>query len=352
MLLDTEAMRFPMRDRTVWILRVASIALLAVGIGTVEAGQPRQAVPHGGGGGAPRASAPVRGAPHGTAAAPRGHVPPGGTANGVAHYGYGYGYGYGNGYGYPYYGYGYPYYGYGYGSGWWGYPCWGVGWYGGWGWPYYGWDYAPAYVPYDGAYVVALPALDPHTPATLLTKFDPSNAEILVDGVSVGFAKDYNGRWDSLTIPPGRHAITFRSAGYTTTVIDLDASPGARYVFGDDLVKGEGQVTRSIPAAPPVAPASAQAERAPEGAAAPPASSSVARGRLKVQAQPEDAAVYLDGEYLGLAGELARLHGAIAVATGSHRIEIVRPGFVSAVETIDVTATDPAVVQLTLARTP
>jgi hypothetical protein len=73
---------------------------------------------------------------------------------------------------------------------------------------------------------------------------------------------------------------------------------------------------------------------------------------LKVQAHPEDAAFYLDGEYLGLAGELARLHGSIAVATGPHRLDIVRPGFVSAVEMIDVAGAEPAVIQLTLARAP
>ena len=37
--------------------------------------------------------------------------------------------------------------------------------------------------------------------------------------------------------------------------------------------------------------------------------------------------VYLDGDFLGRGDELARLHGALAVAAGYHRLEVVRPGY-------------------------
>jgi hypothetical protein len=197
---------------------------------------------------------------------------------------------------------------------------------------------------------VSLAPPDPRTPATVLTKLAPSKAEVLVDGVSVGYAKDYNGRWDSLELTPGKHTLTFRSPGYTTSVIDLEALPAARYVFSDDLVKGEGETRKTLPA-PVAAPEVAATSDVPAYVPAP-ASSSVARGRLKVRVQPEDAAVYLDGEYLGLAGELSRLHGAIPVATGQHRLEAVRPGFVSGVSTIDVTSEAVADVAVTLVPAP
>ena len=336
-----------MRGTTRWATRLASIALMTAALGAVAAGPPRRAVPHGGGGHS-RSAARAHVAARSSSTAPRGQVPAGGTANGVARWGYG-GYGYGSGYGY----------GYGYG-GYWGSPCWGgwspywsVGWYGGWGWPYYGWGpYGGWYGPYyDGPYVVALPAPDPTTPATVLTKLAPSKAEVMVDGVSVGYAKDYTGRWDSLHLAPGKHTITFRSPGYTTSVIDLEALPAAHYVFSDDLVRGDGETRHVLPApTPPAATASAAAE-VPAFVPAP-ALSSVARGRLKVRAQPEDAAVYLDGEYLGLAGELARLHGAIPVATGQHRLEAVRPGYVSAASTIEVSGDAVAEAEITLVRAP
>jgi len=73
-------------------------------------------------------------------------------------------------------------------------------------------------------------------------------------------------------------------------------------------------------------------------------------GRLRVHVEPADAAVYLDGEYMGVAGELARIHGALPVAVGSHRLEAARPGFASAVRTFDVSTVGVAQVELTLAE--
>jgi hypothetical protein len=267
-------------------------------------------------------------------------VPARGTANGTATWGYG-GYGYG-GY-YPGYGYG-GYYGYGYGC--WGYPYWGwptwsVGLYGGWGWPYYGDYYGGPYVPYGDGYTARL-APDPNTPAVVVTRLAPSKAEVLLDGVSVGYTKDYDGRWDSLTIAPGRHTLTFRADGYTTRIVEIDARPGASLLFHDDLKRGEGEERQALP--PPT--------EEPRAAAPAQPSSSVAQGRLKIHVQPDDAAVYLDGEYLGMAGELARLHGSIPVATGRHQLEVVRPGFATSVTSVYVTGEDIADARVSLVAAP
>jgi hypothetical protein len=271
-----------------------------------------------------------RGAP-----APRGQVPARGTANGVARYGYGYGYGYG----YPYYPY-YPYYGYGYPYYYGGYPYWSVGFYAGWGWPWYG---GYGYWPYGDTYVMAGSEVPPQTPATIITQFTPGDAEILLDDVAVGYSKDYNGRWDELTTSPGRHTITVRKDGYRTLHVEMEAQPGARYVFDEALAEGEGEERRTVASPPPAQSDASTAAGALEG-------SGVTRGRLRVRAAPEDVAVYLDGEYLGLAGELSRLHGAIPLATGTHRLEFVRPGYASEVRTIDVDGANVATVDVTLTR--
>jgi hypothetical protein len=188
---------------------------------------------------------------------------------------------------------------------------------------------------------------DPRTPAVILTKLSPSGAEILLDGEAVGYAKDYDGRWDSLSIVPGHHTITLRTEGYTTRVIDIDARPGASYVFSDDLKRGEGEERVALEAPPEPKGNDFHATTATPA----PAQASVARGRLRVHVEPEDAAVYLDGEYLGLAGELSRLHGSIPVATGSHRLEVVRPGFETSVTTIDVSGESVAEARVTLSGT-
>ncbi len=324
--------------------RSAAVALLAAGLAApIEARSSPSAPRSGGGGhrasaggyrGAPRATAPRATAPRATV--PGSRYPTHGTAHGVARYGYGSGYGSGYGYGY-------------------GHPYWSVGWgwYGDWwsGWPYYGYGYGAywpyyGYWPYSDSYVVAIESPPPSGPAIVETGVTPSKAEVVLDGDTVGFASDYNGRWDKLSVAPGQHTIAFRQQGYRTLVITFEARPGATYAFNDELVPGDGEDRRELPQAP-----AAVADATPPQTPSPyvsPGASSVALGRLRVHAEPPDAAVYLDGEYLGLGAELGRIHGALAVATGGHRLEAVRPGYVSVSVAIEVGDTDIAKVELIL----
>ncbi len=235
---------------------------------------------------------------------------------------------------------------YGYGSGgtlWLGHPCWG-GWFPWWGWPGYG-DYV-TYGPWYGHDVVAYDALSapsPRGPAIVETDISPSKAEVVLDGESVGYAADYDGRWDELQLMPGRHTIAFRAEGYRTLVIELEALPAARYDFDDVLARGDGEEHRRV-AAPP--------SEALEDKRDATLTRTTTGGRLKVRVEPPDAAVYLDGEYLGTGSELARTHGAIPVVTGTHRVDAVRPGYVAQFRTVEVGEADVAAVDLTLEHAP
>jgi hypothetical protein len=227
-----------------------------------------------------------------------------------------------------------------------GYPRWDVGWYGWygwWDWPGYGYAgygpwYGAWYASYDRNYVESFEAQQPRGPATVETGVSPAKAEIVLDGESVGFASDYNGRWDRLNVAPGPHTISFQAKGYRTLVIAFEARPGASYAFHDALVPGEGEDRRNLPEVEPAAPQEARS----------PILVPVTTGRLRIHAEPADSAVYLDGEYLGLGADLGRIHGSLAVSTGTHRVEVVRPGYASAVRTIDVEVTEPASVEITL----
>ena len=317
---------------------LAGGVLLAVLAPTaVEGAQGRRAVPRGQGS-APRAAAPSRpSAPSGTrASGPRTPIPPRGTASGVARYGYGYG-GYS---GYPYYGY-YPYYpyypfypGWDYGYGWWGGAgYWSVGLYGSWGWPCYGCTpYGSWYAPYDAAYVAAPLPPTPSGPAILETDIQPARAEVVLDGQAVGYAKDFSGRWDELEVSAGHHVVAFRHEGYRTLEVELDAAPGGMYRLDDQLARGEGTERRVI--------AAAVADPAPAAVDRP--------GRLTLTVQPPDAAVYVDGSYLGTGLELGRLHGAIPLAAGEHRIEVVRPGFRSDSRSVSIEAGGASVLDIAL----
>jgi hypothetical protein len=213
---------------------------------------------------------------------------------------------------------------------------------------YYGWWYPP-YVAYRPT-VITGGVVAPRAPAAVETAVKPKRADVYVDGQYVGQARDYNGNWDLLWIEPGEHTLEFRREGYKILRTYVDLSPGGYLRLDSQLVQGEGLDARSTsaperyaeaePRASPPPPPREERRGAPED--------SLRRGLLRIDAFPPDAAVYLDGEFLASADELDRLHGALPVAQGTHRIEVVRPGYASESLPVDVYGPDPVRVRVTL----
>jgi len=257
-------------------------------------------------------------------------------ASGKATYGYYRGGHQGGGY----YG-GHRYYGY--------YPYW--GWY--WGYPYYNWNWW--WYPSPGpVYIDMTAAADARAraPGTVELKVKPKKAEVYIDGESRGQARDFNGKWDVLYVPPGTRTVELRHDGYKTLRLVLEIEPGGYYTVSEHLEQGTGLDARSMDP-PPVEETTDVAARPPDMEFAlqdeqPQPRSSLRRGLLRINASPPDAAVYLDGEFLASANELARLHGAIPVAEGTHVIEVVRPGFEAESQQIFVGTDQPVRVRLDL----
>ena len=57
-----------------------------------------------------------------------------------------------------------------------------------------------------------------------------------------------------------------------------------------------------------------------------PAASQVTGAALDLRVTPANAAIYIDGKFVGTGEELGRLERGLAVAPGKHRIEVVAPG--------------------------
>jgi hypothetical protein len=264
-----------------------------------------------------------------------------GRASGSATYGYygrgrwyGYGYGYGYPYGYPYGYYSQPYYWYlaypGLFYWYWSYP-----------WLYDGW------CPYPGsctnpAYKVLRYSANP---GAVETDIKPKKAEVLVDGQLVGEARDYNGNWDLLFLKPGLRSIEFRAPGYMTLTLWVDVASGGYIRIKDKLAEGEGSDPRSMKR--PARPEKAAEEAKPDEDAFAP-DEGLPQGLLRIEASPPDAAIYLDGEFLARAEELARLHGALPVALGRHMIEVVRPGYIAESREVMVEQGEPQKVRISL----
>ncbi len=240
---------------------------------------------------------------------------------------------------YPGYGYSPGYYP-GYYPGWY-YPYWPSYYYGayysnyGWGpYGYYGGGYGGGYGGADYSYRTGGDG------AAVRLLVDPEKTKVYVDGYYAGVADDFDGMFQRLYLAPGRHELALKLEGYRTHKMLVYVSPGQTLKIEHDLAKGTGAETyedltggRGAGDEPNERPGyrddddndvNDEFDRLP--APAPRGGDEPNRpdaSRLRLDVRPSDASVYLDGQFQGSAGEL----GELILAPGSHRVEVVRPGF-------------------------
>ena len=234
---------------------------------------------------------------------------------------------------------GYPYIGYrGYYGGWG--PGWSVWWD-----PYW---YGPAWG-YAGGYTNAYPRAG-FRHGALDIDIAPERAEVWVDGERIGVADDFDGFPDYLWLEQGTYDVVFYSEGRQTLARQYTIYPGLVIDVEDRLA--EGDAVHPLDLGPKTherrderirrdRETRENAERIRDGSelrrqrpldrpAGVDEESLDARGepgRIALTVSPDDASVYLDGRFLGSAGELGRLRAGLLVDPGDHRVEIVRPGY-------------------------
>jgi hypothetical protein len=119
---------------------------------------------------------------------------------------------------------------------------------------------------------------------------------VWVDGGYVGYLKELKGDKKVLLLP-GEHQIVVRQSGYDDFTQKLVVEPG------------QAQTIRVVMHLMPQA-------RPPEVTAT-----------LKVTVQPGRAAVFLDDNYVGHAGELGGATHSLLISPGKHRIKVELPGY-------------------------
>ena len=213
------------------------------------------------------------------------------------------------------------------------------------------WDYGYGYGDYYGAY----PSYGYRSYryrvgniAQLRTLVEPNKARVYVDGYYAGIADDYDGLFQRLNVSPGRHEITFKLDGYKSHTFQVYANRDQTLKLRWDLERGSGQTRESLGHdngerygesdlddvdEDDALTSSTDMERrdpsrevdndSPRGERrySPPSEGPMADVRLDVE--PQDASVYVNGEFFGKASQLA----SIALPEGRHRIEVVRPGY-------------------------
>jgi hypothetical protein len=259
----------------------------------------------------------------------------------------------------------YPYhYGYGYGYG-----------YGGYG---YGYPYSYGRRDYTGE---------------VRTEVKPQSARVYVDGDYVGVADDYDGWWQRLELPPGKHRLVFRAPGFEPyavnvrllpgrdTHIKYDLRPGQDHIADQDMRLPREEYTRRYKdrdrydrepydrrerrrtdqyrdrdrdydrdydrdkdyddddwAQERRRDQDRDRDREDKPYFGDQQRDDRESGRrsLVLTVEPPDATVYIDGNYYGTANDNARGDIEVLLPEGVHRVEVVRPGYSSYSQEITV----------------
>jgi hypothetical protein len=121
-------------------------------------------------------------------------------------------------------------------------------------------------------------------------------AGVWVDGQYVGYMKELKGRKKVLLLP-GRHQITVRQSGYGDFASEILVEPGQVQTLRVKMSLLPGAETPKI------------------------------TSELKLTIQPSRAAVFIDGNYVGHAGEMGGAVHSLLVSPGKHRIKVELPGY-------------------------
>lgn len=288
---------------------------------------------------------------------------PNGRGNGGGHGHGGHGGGYYGGYG-GYYGYGYPY---GFYGGWGFWPGWGG--YGGYGYDYpYGYPYGHGYPGASGRYY------ESGRQGALDLDVAPGRTHVFIDGQDLGPVDRYDGWPGYLWLPQGTYDVAFYLDGYKTVARQLTVYPGTVLDIDDRLEEGQSvrpedlatktherrddrlsyerqrrdrlnrgydsdddQDWRDRARRDRDRSAMRNEDRDDDDDQADDRGSR-SGAHLRLSVEPEDASIYLDGQFVGTGSDISLLQAGLPVAPGSHRLAVVRPGHRAVEKEFDVKA--------------
>jgi len=200
-----------------------------------------------------------------------------------------------------------------------------------WAWGPWGWG--PGYPPYGYGYYGASGGMMGYAMIAGFGALDlnvkPDSAEVWVDGKFVDEAKELDGDPSYLWLQRGPHHLVIYKGGYKRFEEDVEVQVARKTELKVRLEKGDSEPPGKRTAEPQRLERPRSAGGVSVAEAAP---RSRERGELRLRVQPEDATVYVDGEFRGTGRELRTLH----LSAGHHRIELVRPGFRSLEKELEV----------------
>jgi hypothetical protein len=149
------------------------------------------------------------------------------------------------------------------------------------------------------------------------------DAGIWVDGKYLGYVKELKKDPDKkVLLIPGEHKIVAKESGYTDWSSDVDVQPG----------KTETVLIKLVPA--------------------PGAHEPETTGQLKITVQPSRAAVFVDNQYDGHAGETGGAVHSLLLPPGHHHIRVSLPGYHTFETDVDLVAGQKSEIKTELLKEP
>jgi PEGA domain len=121
---------------------------------------------------------------------------------------------------------------------------------------------------------------------------------VWVDGKYVGYLKELHGSKTVLLLP-GEHVISVRQNGYQDFEQRLTVQPAQKYLVRVAMEKAATQPMPSV------------------------------TSTVKIVVNPNRAAVFVDGQFVGHVDEFNGVHQGMLVAPGTHKIKVALPGYQS-----------------------
>ena len=142
---------------------------------------------------------------------------------------------------------------------------------------------------------------------------------VWIDGKYVGYLGELWGPKRIMLIP-GDHELAVRQAGYQDFTETLTVEPKELLLVPVKMQKATNETWPSVTA------------------------------QLKVDVQPDRAAVFVDDRFLGHAGELGGAFHSMLLSPGTHRIKVELPGYQSFETDVTLVAGQKSVVKTELAK--
>ena len=119
---------------------------------------------------------------------------------------------------------------------------------------------------------------------------------VWIDGQYVGYLKELKGA-KKVMLLPGNHEISVRQSGYTDFAQKITVEPGQVQIVRVTMQKDQAATWPTV------------------------------TSTLKLDLQPDRAAVFLDDAFVGHAGEFGGSFHSMVMSPGKHRIKVELPGY-------------------------